>query len=283
MSITVASNLLSLKVMTAMRKTSDDLSVTLERAAYGSRLTDASSDTGGRALADTLRSQARALGAANRNANDAISFASVADAGLQEITNLLGRMAELAAQGTNSTLSTTNRAAAQVEWLALGSEIDRVVQTSSFNSMGTLSGTAPTIQVGFDNSASSRITLTGVSAGLSNLGLGTGTTLTYNLTGADTNAAVTASRNAYTAISNAVNSVTILRGSVAGNQSRLQSAVNTITVFRENLLAAEANQRDSDVAQDAADLLRLQILQQTQASLLAQANQSASLVLSLLG
>jgi flagellin len=223
------------------------------------------------------------LGAASRNANDAISFTSVADTGLQEITNLLGRMSELAAQGTNSSMTSTTRSAAQVEWAALGSEIDRVVQTSSFNSVGVLSGQAPTIQVGFDNAASSRISLVGIAAALTNLGLGSGPSLSYSLSGTSTDLAVTASRNAYTAISNAVNSVTILRGSVAGNQGRLQSAVNYITVTREQLLAAESNQRDSDVAQDAADLLRLQIIQQTQASLLAQANQSASLVLSLLG
>jgi flagellin len=283
MSLTLGANILSLKIANAMRKTSDELSVTIERAAFGSRINGASGDSGARALADSLRNQSRVLGAASRNANDAISFTSVADSGLQEITNLLGRMSELAAQGTNSTMTSTTRSAAQVEWLALGSEIDRVVQTSSFNSIGVLSGQAPTIQVGYDNSASSRISLIGIAAGLANLSLATGSTLTYSLTGGDTNAAVTASRNAYTAISNAVNSVTLLRGSVAGNQGRLQSAVNSITVVREQLLTAESNQRDSDVAQDAADLLRLQIIQQTQASLLAQANQSASLVLSLLG
>lgn len=286
MSLTLASNLLALRVQTALQRSTADLATVYQRASSGLRINKASDDPAGLGLADTLKSQGAMLGVAGRNANDGISFASMADAGLQEINNILGRMAELAGQGANSTYTTTQRSAFQSEWDYLGSEVDRIVQTLSFNSQAILNGTAPSIQVGYDNTTNSRITLTGVTANLSALSLGSGSTLTYSIfssTGANTvYTSVTASRAAYTAISNALDSVTTKRGAVSGNLHRLQSALSYITVTRENLLSAEANTRNTDVAQDAAEILRLQILQQAQTSLLAQANQSASLVLQLL-
>jgi flagellin len=225
------------------------------------------------------------LGVASRNTNDGISFASLADSGLQEITNILGRMAELATQGANSTYTTSQRSAFQSELSYLGSEVDRIVNTLSFNSQAILTGNSPSIQVGYDNTANSRISIGGVTANLSALSLGTGPSLTFSIYNSSTDTlytSITASRAAYTAINSAIDSITVKRGTVTGNLSRLQSALNYITVTRENLMSAEANTRNTDVAQDAAEILRLQILQQAQTSLLAQANQNQSLVLQLL-
>jgi flagellin len=282
MSLTLASNLLSLRVQTAIKRSTEDLSTVFQRASSGLRINKGSDDSAGLAMADVLKSQSAALGVAGRNTNDGISFASLADQGLQEITNILGRMSELASQGSNSTFTTAQRTAFQTEWDYLGTEISRIVDTLSFNTQAILNGNAPTLQVGFDNSANSRITLTGVTATLTALGLGTGTTLTYSIAAVSVNDSVTASRAAYTAISNAIDSVSTKRGQVTGNLSRLQFALSYITTTRENLMNAEAKQRNTDVAQDAAEILRLQIVQQAQTSLLAQANQSASLVLQLL-
>jgi flagellin len=285
MSLTLASNLLSLRVQTALQRSGNDLAKVYERASSGLRINKGSDDSAGLALADTLKSQSAMLGVASRNTNDGISFASLADTGLQEISDILGRMAELATQGMNSTYSTSQRSAFQSELSYLGSEVDRIVSTLSFNSQAILTGNAPSIQVGYDNTANSRISIGGVTADLSALSLGSGSTLTYRIYNSTTDTvytSVTASRAAYTAISNAIDSVTVKRGQVTGNLSRLQTALNYITVTRENLLSAEANTRNTDVAQDAAEILRLQILQQAQTSLLAQANQNTSLVLQLL-
>jgi flagellin len=285
MSLTLASNLLSLRVQTGLQRSSNDLARVYERASSGLRINKGSDDPAGLGLADTLKSQSAMLGVANRNANDGISFASLADSGLQEITNILSRMSELATQGGNSTYTTVQRAAFQSELSYLGSEVDRIVNTLSFNSQAILTGNSPSIQVGYDNTNNSRISIGGVTANLSALSLGSGSTLNFSIYNSATDTlytSITASRAAYTAISNAIDSITIKRGTVTGNLSRLQSALNTITVTRENLMTAEANTRNTDVAQDAAEILRLQILQQAQTSLLAQANQNTSLVLQLL-
>lgn len=286
MSLTLASNLLSLRVQTALQRSGNDLAKVYERASSGLRINKGSDDSAGLALADTLKSQSAMLGVASRNTNDGISFASLADTGLQEITDILGRMAELATQGANSTYTTSQRSAFQSEFGYLGSEVDRIVNTLSFNSQAILTGNSPSIQVGYDNGANSRFSIGGVTANLSALSLGTGSSLTYSIynsaSASDVYTSITASRAAYTAISNAIDSITVKRGQVTGNLSRLQSALNYITVTRENLLSAEANTRNTDVAQDAAEILRLQILQQAQTSLLAQANQNTSLVLQLL-
>jgi flagellin len=193
-------------------------------------------------------------------------------------------MGELANQSANATYTTSQRSAMASEFVALSSEIDRVAQTNTFNGLGTISNSsALTIQVGFDSDASSRITMASAVGTLSALGLSNGTTLSFSITGVSSDQAVTASRLAITAINAALESVTQQRGVIGANASRLQFAIENIGVMRDNFVAAEAAIRDSDVASDAAEMLRLQILAQTQTAILAQANQQPALVLKLLG
>jgi flagellin len=140
-----------------------------------------------------------------------------------------------------------------------------------------------TIQLGFEGDASSRITLASAIGTLTALGLSNGNTLSFSITGISSDQAVTASRLAITAINAAIESVTQQRGIIGANASRLQFAIENIGVMRDNFVAAEAAIRDSDIAADAAEMLRLQILAQSQTAVLAQANQQPALVLKLLG
>ncbi len=284
MSISVGSNILSLKAQTGLEKTQREQSKVYQRLSSGLRINSAADDPGGLVLADRLKSQARLLSVALRNANDGLSYVAVADTGLATISQLLTRMGELANQSASSVYTTSQRSALASEFVALSSEIDRVAQTNTFNGFGTISNSSSlTIQIGFDSDASSRITLASAVGTLSSLGLSNGTNISFSITGISSDQAVTASRLAITAINAALESVTQQRGVIGANASRLQFAIENIGVMRDNFVAAEAAIRDADIASETAEMLRLQILAQTQTAVLAQANQQPALVLKLLG
>jgi flagellin len=284
MSISVASNILSLRAQSSLSKTQRDQSKVFERLSSGLRINSASDDPADLILADKLKSQARMLSVGVRNANDGLSYTAIADLGLSAISQLLARMSELANQSANTIYTTSQRSALASEFVALSSEIDRVAQTNTFNGFGTISNSGTmTIQVGFDSDASSRITLASAVGTLSSLGLSNGTTLSFSLTGINSDQAVTASRLTIAALNSALEVVTQQRGIIGANASRLQFAISHLGVMRDNFVAAEAAVRDADVAADAAEMLRLQILAQTQTAVLAQANQQPALVLRLLG
>ena len=241
---------------------------------------------GGRlTLADRLRTQTKVATVALRNANEGMSYLSTTDAGLQEIQNILTRMAELANQGANTTFTAAQRSALAYEFSALGSEVERITAANVFNTLSTLSsGSNLTLQVGITGGAESSIQVTSVVTTLAALGMGTNTgALTYSITGTTSDAAVTSSRLAYSALLSAQDSLIVKRGSIQAVTSRLSMAVDFLMVARENYTAAESNMRDADTAKDVAEFTRLQVLQQAQAALLAQANQLPSLVLKLLG
>lgn len=286
MTITAASNSDSLKAQTSLARTSNELSKTFERLSSGLRINSASDDPAGLALADGLRSDARVAAVAVRNANDGLSLAAIADAGLSEIGNLLTRMAELATQSANGIYTTTQRSALSSEFLALGSEIDRIAKTTTFNGLSLLSSSQNiTLQVGIDSTSNSQITMTAVRGTLDSLGLATAGSSAMNYTIISTTSTLSqaAATTALSAIQTAINTLGSTRGVVGAAESRLNTAINYLTVVRENFVAAESRIRDADVAEEVANMVRLQVLQQSGTAVLAQANQQPALVLKLLG
>lgn len=283
MPLTIASNIPSLKIQTQAAKTSIELSNTFEKLASGLRINKASDDPAGFAMASRLETDANLMSVALRNSNDGISITSVLDAALGAGSQLLARMSELANQSANSVYTTAQRSALQTEFVALGSEIDRVAQTTTFNGLSLLSNSAAiTLQVGIDGTANSRMTIQAALGTLSSLGLASGSTLTFSLNGTTVDNAVTASRLALTAITTAQDTLNATRGSVGASGSALSFVVNNLTVQRENRLNAVSKIRDADVAAEVANLVRLQVLQQAQTSMMAQANQLPAGVLKLL-
>jgi flagellin len=237
------------------------------------------------ALAERLRAQTRVATVALRNANDGISYIATAEAGLQEIQNILTRMAELANQGANTTFTAAQRAALQAEFSALGSEVERISAANTYNSISTISsGANLTIQVGITGGTESAIIITSVVETVAALGIGTTSgALSYSISGTTADAAVTSSRLAYSALVTAQDTLLTRRGSLAAISSRLTFAVSYLSVARENYSAAESTVRDSDTARDLAEYTRLKILQDSQTALLAQANQLPGLILKLMG
>ncbi|MFY9317760.1 MAG: flagellin [Burkholderiales bacterium] len=136
----INSNISSLNSQRALNTSQNALSQALERLSSGLRINSAKDDAAGMAISTRFTAQIRGLNQASRNANDGISLAQTAEGALAEVTNNLQRIRELAVQSRNATNSSTDRAALQVEALALKNEIDRVATQTAFNGVNLLDG-----------------------------------------------------------------------------------------------------------------------------------------------
>ncbi len=284
MAISIGSNITSLQAQRRLDHTGTRLSQAFNKLSSGYRINRGADDAAGLAIAESLKSQSRIAGQALRNTNDGISTIAIADGALGEVANILSRLAELASQSANGTLSTTQRSVVANEFVALSSEIERIAAVTEFNGIKLLSGVATiTIQVGTGSGASSQIGYTNQLATLAGIGLGNASGgLVYSLNASSDDAAATAARFALDAVYAAIYSVGASRGILGGVESRLSTAIANLGVARENLIAAESRIRDVDVAEEAANLTRLNILQQAGTAVLAQANTLPSLALQLL-
>lgn len=284
MAINIGNNIVSLQAQRRLDITGTKLSNTFNRLTSGFRINRGADDSAGLAIAETLRADARIAQQAIRNTNDGISTIAIADGALSEVGNILSRLAELASQSANGTLSTNQRSVVANEFTALGSEIQRISEVTEFNGIKLLSGSSQvTIQVGAGTRSGAQIGYTNQLATLAGLGLGTnGGVMSYSINGATNDAAATAARFALDAVYSAIYSIGASRGILGGIESRLSTAITNLGVARENTMAAESRIRDVDVAEEAANLTRLNILQQAGTAVLAQGNQLPALALQLL-
>lgn len=285
MAITIGSNIASLQAQRRLSNATNALGNTFERLSSGQRINKASDDAAGLAIADSLKADQRIATVAIRNANDGISTIAIADSALGEIGNVLSRLAELSEQSANGVFSTTQRSALSNEFVALSSEIERIAVTTTFNGVRLLSGgNNLVLQVGFNSQSTAQISFTGVQGTLASLGLAQSgaSALIYSVNGASIELGQSASRLALDAVNAAISSLATTRGSLGAVESRLRVAINNLSVSRENFASAESRIRDVDVASEAAELTRLNILQQAGAAVLAQANQQPQLALTLL-
>ena len=285
MAITLGNNISSLRAQSRLAKTDLALNKTYEKLSSGLRINTASDDAAGLAIADDLRVKIRIGQIAVRNANDGISTISIADAALGEVQSVLSRLGELAEQSSSGTFSASQRSALQSEFIALSSEIERIAVTTEFNGIKILSGsTSITLQVGFDSASTSQITINNVTGTLAALGLASSgsSVLTYSLNASSLELSQSASRITLDAVTGAIQSLAQTRGSLGAIESRLHLAVSNLSVARENFAAAESRIRDLDIAEEAANLTRLNILQNAGVAVLAQANQAPALALKLL-
>ncbi len=286
MAITINTNVAALNAQRRLSNSTGALRQSFERLSSGLRIVRARDDAAGLAIAESLKADGRIASVGIRNANDGISLISIADGALDQMGSVLTRMAELAEQSANGVLATTQRSALQLEFGQLGSEIERIAVTTTFNGLQLLSGGATVaLQVGFDSRSTSQISFTGVDGTLSAIGLaGVGSSaLIYSVNDTSNLLAQAAARSALDAVKTAIASLTTNRGTLGAAESRLNVAITNLSVARENFAAAESQIRDVDVAEEAANLTRLNILQQAGAAVLAQANQQPSIALNLLG
>jgi len=283
MSLNIRTNLASLSAQRNLFSATENLNSTYARLSSGLRIVRAKDDAAGLSIAESLKSDIRLSSVAIRNANDGISIISITDAAIGQISSILTRLAELAEQSANGVYDNSQRSALQLEFSQLLSEVDRIAQTTTFNGLYLLSGGGTvTLQVGLDGSSLSQITYSGIEGTLQSLGLASGGSHTYSITGATNADSQVAARSALDALRSAIQICNRQRGTLGSAESRLEAAIRNLQSSRESFSKAESAIRDADVAQEAAELARLTILQQAATAVLAQANQQPSLALQLL-
>ena len=279
-----ASNTDSILAQTQVKKTTTKLSEQFRKLSTGLRINSPKDDPAGLAIADALRADAKVASVAIRNANDGLSLTAIADSALDEISSILSRMKELAEQSANGTYTMTQRSALQLEFVALGSEVQRIATTTEFNDFSLLNDSQDIIiQVGLDSTANSQITIAGVQATVQALGIGDGTgALSIAVIDVSSTASQTTAATALSTLSTAIDALSSTRGTLSAAESRLSYAISHVTSTRDNYTAAESKIRDADIAQEVAELVRLQVLQQASTAILAQANQTPATTLALL-
>ena len=390
MALTINTNIASLNAQRNLGTSQAHLNRSMQRLSSGLRINSAKDDAAGLAISDRMTAQIRGLNQASRNANDGISLSQTAEGALQESTNILQRIRELAVQSANDTNSASDRASLNAEVTQLKAELDRIAETTAFNGktvidgtmtnatfqVGANAGTNQTISFSIDSAraadlgvdatvttasvaaatvttgsisavadtagaAGNSITITvvdsgttaaavvsvsgsdiTVTAGLSDTSYDTGTEIAALITantaaadlvtmssattasvagaitfigGADTTvtgtrtvenlSVATRSEASITiaSVDSALEDVDTIRGGLGAVQNRFESTIANLNNVAENLTAARSRILDADIAMETSNMTKQNILQQAGVSILAQANQTPQLALSLLG
>lgn len=277
MGLRISTNVASLNAQKNLVGTQRDMGRSLARLSSGFRINQASDDAAGLAISENLRGQIRGLRQANRNANDGISLVQVAEGGLNEVSNMVIRLRELAVQASSDTIGDTERKFLDVEYQQLKSEIQRVTEVTKFNGRDLLNGTGGVIdiQVGTNNDPfKDRISFNASAANASLAALGLS---------AESLAEKEMAQTSMDVLDRALVSVNAIRANFGAMQNRLQSTSANIMVSDENLSAANSRIRDADIAAESAELTRNNILMQAGVSVLGQANNMSNIALKLLG
>ena len=268
MALTVNTNIASLIAQKNLNNTNNTLTKSVERLSTGLRINRAADDAAGLALSTTLKAQIRSIHQASRNANDAVSLLQTAESGLGEMSNITLRMRELAEQAANEVLGDTERGYLNDEYLALKSEINRISDVTEFAGKKLLDGTISggvNFQVGFQNTANDRLSVTMGDTDAEALGL--------NTEGAADIATADAAQSALSVID--ASAITVLsdrRGDIGAVQNRLEYTISNLAAAAENFSAANSRIEDADFAAETAIYVKNQILVQAGTAVLAQAN-----------
>ncbi|WP_060788341.1 flagellin N-terminal helical domain-containing protein [Geobacillus zalihae] len=242
----------------------------MEKLSSGLRINRAGDDAAGLAISEKMRGQIRGLEMAAKNSQDAISLIQTAEGALNETHAILQRMRELAVQGANDTNTTADRNQIQQELNQLLSEIDRIADTTQFNTKNLLDGSfTGTFQVGANDGQVIALSITAMDT--SGLGIGS--------ISVDSNANASASMSLIDA---AIAKVSTERSKLGAYQNRLEHTINNLQTSAENLTAAESRIRDVDMAKEMMEFTKNNILTQAAQAMLAQANQQPQSVLQLL-
>jgi len=270
--LSVNTNVASLNAQRNLSKTQVSLNQSLQRLSSGLRINSAADDAAGLAISEGMKAQVRSMNQATRNANDGVSMVQVAEGSLNEVSNILGRMRELATQAATGTLDSAQRGYINSEFGRLATEITRIASATAFNGIHMLaaSTTTTTIQVGTGNQGYDRIDVVTDQMTAGALGI---------------SAAITTASAAQTmldTLDTAISTVSAQRANLGAAQNRFQSVINNLQVAAENTSAAQSRIADADIASETANMTRANILTQAGTSILAQANQLPQAALQLL-
>ena len=280
----INTNVKSILAQNAMTTNNRSLEKTMQQLSTGKRINGAADDAAGLAISEKMTGQIRGLNQGVRNANDGISMMQTAEGALIETTNMLQRMRELAVQSATGSLDNTQRGYLNAEYKALGTAINNVANSTTWNGMkilaGTLAGSAKvstvTFQVGANNSADNRSTVTFKRMTASNGGVFATSASMGSI------ATVAVARTAMDSIDKALDRVASHRATLGATINQLTYAADNLANVSMNTSASRSRILDTDYAQATTELARTQIIAQAATAMLAQANQQPQSVLSLL-
>lgn len=276
MALTVNTNMASMNALNNLNGTNRNLSTSFRKISSGLRITQAGDDAAGLAVAENLDAASRSLQQAARNTNDGISVVQVAEGATAEVGNILKRMRELAVESSSETLADSERAYVQDEYEQLEGEIGRISAVTEFNGVALSDGTNTQldVQVGINDTADDRISITLGDLSSDTLGVDTASIDLSTATGA---------QSALTSIDSAIDTVNSYRSDFGSVQNRLESSLSNLENYTENLSAAESQIRDADFAFETAEMAKFQIMQQAGIAVLGQANAMSQGALRLVG
>ena len=273
MALVIQTNVASLEAQRNLYKSQSSLQATFNKLSSGNRINTAKDDAAGLAISESLKSQVKTLTINERNAGDAISMAQTAEGALGELSNIVLRMRELATQGANGALQSSDRDFIQTEFSNLQSEMRRIMTSTKFNGKAliTSASASESFQIGIQNVTSDRIAISFGGIALQSL------TTNATVTGSAGNA-----RSALDTIDSALFKVSQARARFGAMMNRFETTISNIQSVRLNLSSANSRIRDVDIAEEAATQSKNQVLTQAGTSVLSQANQTPQGALSLL-
>ena len=300
MSIYVNTNVSSINTTNKLAKATHSLDTTYKRLSSGYRINSAKDDAAGLQISDRLTSQINGLKQGNRNANDGIALAQTAEGALDEVHTMLQRIRTLSVQSANGTNTTADRVSIQGEVSQLCAEINRIACKTTFGGSEILSGKTDDTgsllvkgKVAFQVGANASDTISiGLSSGFTVAQMKTATkdvsALVDDAEGQahGSSFSVCTAANAQTtlgAIDKYIAYVDKKRGEFGAIQNRLESTISNQSNIAENESDARSRIRDTDYAEEAANLSQQNIIQQAATSMLTQANSRPQIALSLLG
>ncbi len=287
MGVIINTNISANIVQRNMTYATDRIGKSIEKLSTGYKINRASDDAAGLTISEGLRAQSQGSKVAMANAQAGINMLQTAEGDLTIIQENLQRIRDLAVQAANGTYGSSERDAIKAEVGQRLKEITRLADSSAFNKLKLLDGnlSSLSLQLG-PNYVANAISLNALdvsapfrAANAVDLGIYSTEDASY----LDNKFISTSSAASYISnIDTAINDIATRRSTIGAYQNRLESAVRSLQVKVENLVASDSRIRDVDVAVEAAELTRNQILQQASTSLLAQANQAPSVALSLI-
>lgn len=265
----IRTNIQALNALNALKQINSQINVHQLRLATGKRINSSGDDPAGLTIAKRLDARARSLSQALANVGESQNVLSVAEGGANNIQELLVQMREKVVQAANDTLGTSERTAIYNQLQELGSEIDQIVNQTTWNNNLLLTNSTMTFQTGSERTDTTTFTVTGTFTSLA---------LLVNNLSVATQALASQSM---VSIDNALSSVSSLLQGIGAKIQRLTVKEDTVSTLYTNVEAARSRIEDADVAQEQLQASKLLILQQTATAMLAQANVQPSSILSL--
>jgi flagellin len=297
----------------ALTKNERAMSQAMERLSTGQRINSASDDAAGLAISSRMTSQINGLNMAVRNANDGISMIQTAEGAMEEVGSMLQRMRELTVQAASGTMTTSDKAALNIEFGALEDQIQEIAKNTEWNGTKILDGSQGSVNIQAGANASQTIavqfadlnTIHGVGTENTEAGAGANSSgaldIFTNLGNDDVTTdtasgdsveedkdldaqVITGSAQATTLahLDRAIARLDAHRATLGSTVNRLEYAADNLSNVSQNASASRSRILDADYASETTELARTQIIQQAGTAMLSQANQAAQSVLALL-